>query len=461
MKVGVQEHPKAFVIRFQDLDLWNVGSQLIVKWGWTSEDIRALRDVLSRRIEPLGDDIAGEQLVHLLTIRFDGSIEPRPSIPRKEIKGRLFCVCPGDVVFSKIDVRNGAIGLVPESIENACVTSEFPVYSVRLKQADPLYIKMLFRTKVFMRILNSMISGASGRKRIQPKQLENVVVPVPPLQVQQAIVEYWKKAQAVINFTDERISQIEQKISDRFITDLGIILPKFPECPKAFAVYWKEFERWSVSYNQSTRNMINLTQGRYPVMNLGSFLEMVQYGTSEKANSDKVGIPVLRINNIKDGKIDISDLKHILLQETTLEGLCLREGDILIIRTSGSRGLVGTCAVFHETGIYVFASYLIRLRVSSEKANPDYIAWYINSTIGRHQVDSLSRHIMQNNINSQELRSLQIALPPLKIQHEIMKRVAEGRAEIDNERGTSQRLRRETRMKIEEMILGIRPIEGI
>jgi len=196
-------------------------------------------------------------------------------------------------------------------------------------------------------------------------------------------------------------------------------------------------------------------------VNLGSFLEMVQYGTSEKANSDKVGIPVLRINNIKDGKIDISDLKHILLEETTLESLCLQDGDILIIRTSGSRGLVGTCAVFHKPGIYVFASYLIRLRVSPEKADPDYIAWYINSTIGRRQVDSLSRKIMQNNINSQELRRLQIALPPLEIQHGIMNRVAEGRAEIDNEREVSQRLRWKTRINIEEMILGIRPVEGV
>ncbi len=187
MMVGIQEHSKSFAVRFRDLDLWNVGSQLVMKWGWPLELTRPLGDVLFRRIEPLGKDFPGEHPVQLLTIRFDGSIEPRPSISRNEIKGKLFRVCSGDVVFSKIDVRNGAIGLVPPDVENSFVTSEFPTYSVLSELADPQYIKILFRTKVFMRILNSMISGTSGRKRIQPIQLKNVIVPVPPLPVQEAI----------------------------------------------------------------------------------------------------------------------------------------------------------------------------------------------------------------------------------------------------------------------------------
>ena len=46
--------------------------------------------------------------------------------------------------------------------------------------------------------------------------------------------------------------------------------------------------------------------------------------------------------------LDLSDLKYIDLPPRTLENLKLGEGDILIIRTSGSRDLVGTCAVCHE-----------------------------------------------------------------------------------------------------------------
>jgi hypothetical protein len=44
-------------------------------------------------------------------------------------------------------------------------------------------------------------------------------------------------------------------------------------------------------------------------------LEEVQYGTSEKANSSQQGTPVIRMNNIVRGFLDVSNLKHIQLQE--------------------------------------------------------------------------------------------------------------------------------------------------
>jgi type I restriction enzyme S subunit len=39
----------------------------------------------------------------------------------------MFAAYPSNLLFSKIDARNGAIGLIPESIEKAVVTNEYPV----------------------------------------------------------------------------------------------------------------------------------------------------------------------------------------------------------------------------------------------------------------------------------------------------------------------------------------------
>jgi hypothetical protein len=38
---------------------------------------------------------------------------------------------PPDIIYSKIDVRNGAIGIVPDEFPNITVTSEFPVYRIK------------------------------------------------------------------------------------------------------------------------------------------------------------------------------------------------------------------------------------------------------------------------------------------------------------------------------------------
>jgi len=51
----------------------------------------------------------------------------------------------------------------------------------------------------------------------------------------------------------------------------------------------------------------------------------------------------------------------------------------------------------------------------------------------RQQVNAISRQIMQNNINSEELRSLLIPLPPPQMQKEIMRHVESGREKISIE----------------------------
>ena len=113
-----------------------------------------------------------EGAIPLVTLRFNGEMVPRPRNAGASFKGRLFHADPGDVVYSKIDVRNGAIGIVPDELGRVCVSSEYPVYAVDPAVAEAHYVKLLFRTDAFRRKINSMISGASGRKRVQPSDLE-------------------------------------------------------------------------------------------------------------------------------------------------------------------------------------------------------------------------------------------------------------------------------------------------
>ena len=146
------------------------------------------------------------------------------------------------------------------------------------------------------------------------------------------------------------------------------------------------------------------------------------------------------------------------MPEKTRKGLLLADGDIVIIRTSGSRDLVGTCAVCHDPRPFVFASYLIRLRIAPAKASPDFVSWFINSALGRAQVNAISRQIMQNNINSQELRTLQVPLPPLAVQRRIMERVEAARARIASEREAARETARQIETDLEAWLLGSRQV---
>ncbi|MGB3905696.1 MAG: restriction endonuclease subunit S, partial [Anaerolineae bacterium] len=72
----------------------------------------------------------------------------------------------------------------------------------------------------------------------------------------------------------------------------------------------------------------------------------LQYGTSKRCSKDPNGTPVLRIPNVIEGRIDISDLKFIELPEESAARLKLEIGDLLFVRTNGRREYTGRSAVF-------------------------------------------------------------------------------------------------------------------
>jgi len=338
--------PQAFAVLFSDLRRWSVKSFFTIPWKWPSGVIVPLSKALERRFVP----IQKSETVNprMVTLHFDGEIEPRDLRGKSSLKGRLLLAEAGDVIYSKIDVRNGAIGVVPSSMPRVAVTSEFPVYRVRQDIALPEFIKLLFRTRAFQQQINNMISGASGRKRVEPDALAEIPVPLPPVETQRAILAEWKKARKMIATLEERAQEIRAEIESQSFSELGLRVPTHEAVPKVLAVQWTQCLRWSVSYNQTALTGMDITRGLFSPVPLDSILQLVQYGTSEKANTHGHGVPVLRINNIKDQSLILSDLKHVVLPERTLQGLLLQNGEILIIRTSGSRDLVGTCGVFHE-----------------------------------------------------------------------------------------------------------------
>lgn len=61
---------------------------------------------------------------------------------------------------------------------------------------------------------------------------------------------------------------------------------------------------------------------------------------------------------------------------------------------------------------------------------------------------------MQNNINSQELRTIKISFPPLDVQHRIMEKVEAGHVRIAREREAAQETARRIEADLEAWLLG-------
>src|SRR5947209_20228047 len=118
--------------RFRKLSRWDTKHLTQLDWSWPEDKLVPLGEVAVRRIESVDEETRQSADVQLATIHFNGSMVPRKVNPQ-ELKGSLFLAQPGDVVFSKIDVRNGAIAVVPDELGSVAFTAEYPIYDVQAK----------------------------------------------------------------------------------------------------------------------------------------------------------------------------------------------------------------------------------------------------------------------------------------------------------------------------------------
>ena len=439
------------IIRFNELSRWDVKS--FCGHFDSKHQIVPLKELITEHNEKIRLFDYPQKKFKILGVNNIEGIFYAYDVLGKEVKQPYKKVNSGDFAYNPYRVNIGSIGWVPPEHSDAYISPAYVVFSIDTSVILSKVLWFILKSDLFNRSLRAATAG-SVRMNLTYPLLATLKIPIPPLSVQHKIVEHWEKAQIAIAASRNRMIQIEQKMQEEFLDDLGLVVPKHTTPAKFFAVNWRNFERWSINYHQSSVSMINILRGKYPVSNLGSILELVQYGTSEKANSTKKGIPILRMNNIKDGHLNFSDLKYIDLPQKMKESLLLVDGDILFNRTN-SKDLVGKCAVFYNNEEFVFASYLIRIRIDREQASADFIAHCINSIIVRQQINTFSRQIIgQANINSQELKSLRVPLPPLDIQIGIMKKLQEGRKVIILQDEAIKSSIYKTQRQVEQMLLG-------
>jgi len=168
--------------------------------------------------------------------------------------------------------------------------------------------------------------------------------------------------------------------------------------PPSFAVSAATLiERADVGYAAGTVRFDEAyAQPRYPLVSLGDITTAIQYGSSARADATSDdGIPMLRMVNISNDQVDTGSLKYVQLPANDVTRFRLAKGDLLFNRTN-SKELVGKCAVFDEDGEYVFASYLIRVRVDSKLVRPDFIAAFLATSAGRIQLRDPAKSLMRS-----------------------------------------------------------------
>ncbi|WP_328690732.1 restriction endonuclease subunit S [Streptomyces caniferus] len=187
---------------------------------------------------------------------------------------------------------------------------------------------------------------------------------------------------------------------------------------------------------------------------LRDVVPMAEYGISEALNRDARGTPVLRMNNVRNGRIDSHELRYCPVPVP--QQLYLRCGDVLFNRTN-SIDHVGKAAMWRdELPSATFASYLVRLNPDRSRVSPEYlIEWLMHPAI-RQKVRSISTvAVQQVNVNPSRLRELEIDYPAdLSEQRRLISALESCDEQIAQEEGELAKLREQKVGLVDDLLTG-------
>ncbi len=162
---------------------------------------------------------------------------------------------------------------------------------------------------------------------------------------------------------------------------------------------------------------------KWPAIRLGEAGDVVAGITLGRKVNGKAtrSIPYLRVANVKDGHLDLSDVKKIEATDAEIERLLLRPGDILLTE-GGDPDKLGRGTFWSgELDECIHQNHIFRVRFPQDSYLPEFIAAQIGSIYGKGYFFS---HAKQTTgiatINQTILKNFPVLSPPIETQKTVM-----------------------------------------
>ena len=114
-------------------------------------------------------------------------VEKRPDTNDKKGATKQYIRKAGQFIYGKQNFHKGAFGIIPPELDNYETSSDIPSFDVR-EDCLPEWIYYYFKAGNRYLELVKYARGV-GSKRIHPKQIVDIEIPLPPIQVQKDIIE--------------------------------------------------------------------------------------------------------------------------------------------------------------------------------------------------------------------------------------------------------------------------------
>ena len=332
----------------------------------------------------------------------------------------------GDLIFS---VRGtiGKVAMVTRAFENSNISPNLIRLSLNT-EVNSHYVEIVLKSKIGQSQIDRLISGGV-QPTITKQDILSIEIPLPHPNVQSHLVETMQSISAQKKQKEQEADTLLSSIDDYVLAELGIVMPAVEE-KRCFVVHVNEIagRRVDSHYYQSKFRATDQIVGsvRFDVFDLGVLINDISSGITPKVDedyyTDSSGIPFLRVQNVTNQGIDLSDTKFIKkeVHKGILKRSQLKKDDLVFTIT----GRIGSVAVVPDNFEGNINQHSVRFHLKQQIAkiniNPHYVAVFLNSELGRSLAIREVTGGTRPALDYKALKAIKIVLPPFEVQNEIV-----------------------------------------
>ena len=438
---------KVQIVWFRDLKLWSVAlqNQTTLKSHFPLIELKEILVDLTehRKITILDNEFYKEPTISSKT----NEISIRKSGLGNEFKvKKRIKILKGDLVIAKMHTQNGLYAFANDEFASTTTFIPFKILENKINK-NYLFI-LLKQTLARLQKFDSV-----NRETYKTDEILSLQIPLPPLKIQQQIVAKIESIKAQIKALQEEEKRLKDEIEAYIYIALGLEEKKHTQKQKVFVVNFKDLERWDITYNQGINTMIQniIKYNRVKLKDICLINPNVDFKELVKQNKQVSFVPMEAVSSNgvdfypKDRKA--SDYKGFTK---------FQDNDLLWAKITPCMQNKKSVVVKNLKNGFGFGStefFVIRPR-NKDEVDINFILHFLRMDC---IIENAKLHFKgsagQQRVPKEFLENLQIPLPPLKIQQEMINFVESKRDRIKANQKTIQSLQDSMSSELEYLLI--------
>ena len=357
-----------------------------------------LGDLLSRSDETIA--LEPDRQYREITVRLWGKgVVQRGTVTGAELAAqRRYVARRNQFILSRIDARNGALGIVPVELDGAVVSNDFPVFDLSEDRLLVSYLGWLCRTRGFVEECGRASEGTTNRVRLQEDKFLRREIPLPPLAEQRRVVA--------------RIEELAAKIQE------------------ARQRRREAIEEGKALSRSNVEAVFQRLRSKHGVRDLADVCNTITDGDHNTPSFIEPGVRFIFVGNVSSGRLHFENAKRVSQSyfETLSPLRVPRRGDVLYSAVGATLGIP---AVVDTDEPFCFQRHVAILKPDQERVETCFLWHMLRSRTVFEQAWASTTGSAQPTVPLWAIRKLPVPVPPLAEQQRVVNELDEGQAQIE------------------------------